>query len=221
MAADMRLSLLISANAQQAKAEIAGARATLDALEKSIAAVGPAAAVSTAPLTQLGRAGRTAMTEVAQAAQVAGAAVGGSALSFDQLRASVDPAFAATQRYAEVQRALASMVDSGETSQRAANIVLEQAASRYMGVATAAERRAQAERAAIITTMMVGQEYASLRAAVDPLWAASQRYEQAVLTLDTAQAAGLISYAELVQDTEVAKVSVVGLGMANGICGHI
>ena len=68
--------------------------------------------------------------------------VAGQAKSFDDLRASVDPAFASQQGYAALQRQLAAMVEIGAASQRAANIVLEQAASKYMGVETAAQRAA-------------------------------------------------------------------------------
>ncbi|MER5174010.1 hypothetical protein [Thioclava kandeliae] len=122
-----------------------------------------------------------------------------AARSFDQLRASIDPAFAASQRYADVQRQVAGFVESGVASQRAANQVLEQAAARYLGVATASDRAAQATRAgeaaqaeAARTAASAARSYESLRVSVDPLYASSQRYKQAVEVLNAAQAAGVV-----------------------------
>ncbi|WP_406870099.1 hypothetical protein ABEB22_08805 [Thioclava sp. 'Guangxiensis'] len=122
-----------------------------------------------------------------------------AARSFDQLRASIDPAFAASQRYGEIQRQVAGFVESGVASQRAANQVLEQAAAKYLGVASASDRAAQAARAgeaaqaeAARTAQNAARSYESLRASVDPLYASSQRYRQAVEVLNAAQAAGVI-----------------------------
>ncbi|MER5173909.1 hypothetical protein [Thioclava kandeliae] len=122
-----------------------------------------------------------------------------AARSFDQLRASIDPAFAASQRYADVQRQVAGFVDSGVASQRAANQVLEQAAAKYLGVASVSDRAAQAARAgeaaqaeAARTAQNAARSYESLRASVDPLFASSQRYRQAVEVLNAAQAAGVV-----------------------------
>ncbi|WP_339109271.1 hypothetical protein [Thioclava sp. GXIMD4216] len=124
---------------------------------------------------------------------------GKAARSFDQLRASIDPAFAASQRYADIQRQVAGFVESGVASQRAANQVLEQAAAKYLGVATAADRAAQAVRAGEAaqaeqarSAANAARAYESLRASVDPLYASSQRYKQAVEVLNAAQAAGVI-----------------------------
>lgn len=121
------------------------------------------------------------------------AAGNAQAKTFEALRASIDPAYAASMRYKEVQQQLAAMVSSGEASQRAANIVLEQAASRYMGVATASERAAEAERKAALSTAASKQNYEQLRASLDPLYATSKKFEAAIETLNAAQKAGVIS----------------------------
>ncbi|WP_406870268.1 hypothetical protein ABEB22_10800 [Thioclava sp. 'Guangxiensis'] len=122
-----------------------------------------------------------------------------AARSFDQLRASIDPAFAASQRYADIQRQVAGFVESGVASQRAANQVLEQAAAKYLGVASASDRAAQAARAgeaaqaeAARTAQNAARSYESLRASVDPLFASSQRCKRAVEVLNAAQAAGVV-----------------------------
>ncbi|ULB10739.1 hypothetical protein ORIO_12580 [Cereibacter azotoformans] len=129
---------------------------------------------------------------MARAFEVAKGAAMGGARSFEELRASIDPTFAATQRYAAIQRELAGMVESGAASQRAANMVLEQAAAKYMGVETAAARTARAQREGTAAIESAARGYTALRAQVDPLYAASKRYEQALETLNAAQAAGVI-----------------------------
>nr|WP_111300358.1 hypothetical protein [Paracoccus saliphilus] len=119
------------------------------------------------------------------------------ARSFEDLRRAIDPAYAASQRFAEVQRELAAVVASGEASQRAANIVLEQAASRYMGVATAAERAEQVQREQAQAVAAATGNYQALRAALDPVYASSKRYEQAQETLTAAVKQGVISQQEM------------------------
>ncbi len=130
---------------------------------------------------------------MARAFDAAKQAAGGSVRSFDELRASIDPSFAATQKYAAIQRELAGMVESGAASQRAANLVLEQAAAKYMGVETAAEQTARAQRASVAAVDEAARGYAALRSQLDPLYAASRRYEQAQETLAAAVRAGVVS----------------------------
>jgi len=134
------------------------------------------------------------------------------AKTFDQLRASIDPAYATTMRFKEVQQQLAAMVSSGEASQRAANIVLEQAASRYMGVSTAAERVAEAERQAAQASATASQNYEALRASVDPLFATSKRYEAALETLTAAQKSGAISDSERTRTLQLVEARLIGAG---------
>ncbi|RLL60564.1 hypothetical protein DYS74_18380, partial [Sinirhodobacter hankyongi] len=105
--------------------------------------------------------------------------VAGSGTAFDRLRASLDPAFAASQRYRQIQQDLAAMVERGDATQRAANIALEQAASRYMGVATAAERAEQVQREQAAAVALSTGQYEALRASLDPVYASSKRYEAA------------------------------------------
>ncbi|MFC3180450.1 hypothetical protein [Cypionkella sinensis] len=137
--------------------------------------------------------------------------VAGQARSFDQLRSSVDPAYASAQSYAAVQRQLAGMVELGTVSQRAANIVLEQAAAKYMGVETAAQRaaRAQLENASAVETATRG--YTSLRTQLDPVFAASKQYEAAQERLNAAVKAGVISQGEANRVLGMAEAKYLGL----------
>lgn len=129
--------------------------------------------------------------------------------TFDQLRRTIDPAYAASQRYAEIQRELASMVNRGEASQRSANMVLEQAASRYMGVATAAERAEQAQREQAAVVARLTGDYQTLRATLDPVYAASKRYEQSIETLNAALRDGVISNAQYQRSVQLLDQTMV------------
>lgn len=142
--------------------------------------------------------------------------------SYDELRASVDPAFAATQAYASVQRELAAMVASGGATQSQANLVLEQAASKYMGVSTAAQVAAQAERDRVQAVAAANQaqaealqrtttSYQSLRASIDPLYAASMRYANSLQILDAALQAGIISQQQFTDMNQRAAASMLTL----------
>jgi hypothetical protein len=116
--------------------------------------------------------------------------------AFEQLRASIDPAYAATQRYAQLQRQISGYVDAGVASQRTANMMLEQAAAKYLGVATAAQRAEVAQREAAQSIALATGNYQSLRASIDPVYAASKRYEQAQEAVNAALAAGVIKQEE-------------------------
>lgn len=143
-------------------------------------------------------------------------AVGGQARSFEELRASVDPAYAAQQRYAQIQRDVAAMVASGEASQRSANIVLQQAAVRYMGVETAAQVAARAQREHAQTVEAATRSYAALRSAVDPIYAASKRYEAAQEQLNAAVRAGVITQSEMNRVLALTANQHLGLATAQG-----
>lgn len=137
--------------------------------------------------------------------------VAGSGAAFDRLRASIDPAFAATQRYRQIQQDLAAMVERGDATQRAANIALEQAASRYMGVATAAERAKQAEQEHASAVALSTGQYEALRASLDPVYAASKRYEAAQQSMKAAVQNGAITQAQANQVLGLAEKRMQGL----------
>jgi hypothetical protein len=131
--------------------------------------------------------------------------------AFDQLRASIDPAFAASQRFGDMQRQIAAFVDQGVVSQRTANTVLEQAASRFMGVATAAERAEQAQRQQAQAVAQASSSYQSLRASIDPVYASSKRYESAIETADAALKAKVITEQEHARVLQMAQQRYLSL----------
>lgn len=120
-----------------------------------------------------------------------------SGRTFEDLRRQIDPAYAASQRFAEVQGDLARMVIDGTAAQTQANAVLEIARSRYLGIATSAEAAEQAQREQAQAVALATGNYQALRAAVDPVYAASKRYEQAQTTLTAAVKEGVISQQEM------------------------
>lgn len=161
----------------------------------------------------------------------------GGARSFEELRAAVDPTYAAMQKYRALQQQLTGYVEAGEASQRAANIVMEQAARLYLGVETSAERAARAQReqaqAASASAQQAAQAQAeqartvamltgnfqSLRASLDPLYAASKRYESAIETADAALKAKIITEGEHVRVLQLAQMQLQGITPAAGAAG--
>ncbi|GGO26652.1 hypothetical protein GCM10010991_07520 [Gemmobacter aquaticus] len=152
--------------------------------------------------------------EISRALDGSKASARSQAAAFEHLRASIDPAYAATQRYAQLQRQISGYVDAGVTSQRTANMVLEQAASKYMGVATSAERAQAAQREQAQSTMLAKQSYDALRTSLDPLYASSKRYEQAQETLTAAVAAGIIKQEEAARVLQMANQRYLSVGPA-------
>jgi len=140
--------------------------------------------------------------------------VAGSGAAFERLRASIDPAYAATLRYRQIQQDLAAMVERGDASQRAANIALEQAASRYMGVATAAERAEQAQREQAAATAQSTAQYEALRASLDPVYASSKRYEAAQEAMTAAVKTGAITQTQANQVLDLAAQKMLGIAPA-------
>lgn len=144
------------------------------------------------------------------AMQAASNGPGGNA--FDALRASVDPAFASMKRYQAIQAEVAGVVERGEASQAAANIVLEQAAARYMGVATAADRAEAAQRQTAAASQAEAAEVAALtarftglRASVDPAYASLLRFVDAERLTQAAVRAGAASQEEAAQVLDMLK----------------
>lgn len=148
------------------------------------------------------------MAQMARSAAQSGQA---SARTFDQLRASIDPAFAATQRYQQVQHELWQMVANGNVTWEQASGVLETAASRYMGVATAAERAAQAQQEAAAAVATGKAAYDSLRASVDPLFAASKRYEAALEAMNAAVKSGAITQQQANQVMQMTEAQLLAV----------
>jgi hypothetical protein len=137
--------------------------------------------------------------------------------AFDALRASVDPAWASSQKFADVQKQVAAAVEAGYTNQSVANSVLEAAASRYMGVATAAERAKQAEEQANAKASGLAaqrSQFDQLRASIDPLYASSMRYETALNQIQAAQTAGIVGEREAAMVADMAATRYLGVGTA-------
>lgn len=209
--ADQSMRFLIDANSDQAIAQIKKA-------VQAVFGLGNATLTVNREASEAYRQTQAAASALAGAASAAGARLAGAnrgaTTSFDELRASLDQSFAGAQRFRDIQIQVAAAVERGEASQQAANIVLEQAAKKYMGTATAAERAAASAREAAqaAEALRVSQEtaanataaaaarvraaYEGQRAALDPLFASSQRYQQVVTSVSAALEAQVIDQAE-------------------------
>ncbi len=162
---------------------------------------------------------RTMGTQVSQAVSGAVSATRQNSSAFDALRASIDPAFAASQKYAALQRQLAGYVEQGSVTQRQANLLLDQAASRYLGVATAAERAAMAQAEQTRAVASAKASYQSLRASIDPVYASSKRYEAGLETLNAALAQNLIGEREHARALQLLDAQLAGTGRQMGAAG--
>jgi hypothetical protein len=228
---DLNLALRLTAEATQA---LAG----LKAVQGAVKATGAEARGAVVPTRELDAALVEAGTKGKAAIVAATVSVGqltrsltevakvdpGEAIraSFDALRASVDPAFAAAQRYRDIQISLAEMVASGAVRQSSANIVLEQAQSRYLGVATAAERLAAAEAEQTAATAASAAGLQDLIAQFDPLYANSVRYEQAIARITAALEAEAISEAQANRLRTNAGQQLLGFsGAAGKVAGEV
>lgn len=139
---------------------------------------------------------RKQLSDYDAALQSVSKAIGGQVASFDDLRRAVDPAYAAQQKWTEIQKVSAAAVAAGEASQREANIVLQEAARRYMGVVPAAEAAAEAQRKNADQQKALRAAYEATRASLDPLYASSKRYEQIETELNAALRAGVVTQRE-------------------------
>ncbi|MFV1530617.1 hypothetical protein [Phaeobacter sp. JH209A] len=135
-----------------------------------------------------------------------------NAQSFDNLRASLDPVFAASKRYEAVVEQVENAVQSGVTSQSTANRVLDQAAQKYLGLGSVAEQAAAAQKKIAAETAAAAGSYRQLRASVDPAFAAAERYKAAIETLSAAQRAGVISDKERAATLQMLKDQMQGVG---------
>ena len=85
-----------------------------------------------------GRSGQALTKSAAASAQVFERAIQKETRAFQQLKASVDPAYAAQRRYEAAVRQVEAAVRMGAVSQKEANAVLAQAKAAHLGAATAA-----------------------------------------------------------------------------------
>lgn len=85
-----------------------------------------------------GRSGQALTKSAAASAQVFERAIQKESRAFQQLKASVDPAYAAQRRYEAAVRQVEAAVRMGAVSQKEANAVLAQAKAAHLGAATAA-----------------------------------------------------------------------------------
>jgi hypothetical protein len=139
-----------------------------------------------------------------------------------QLRASIDPMFAAQQRFdLEMERAerlfAANAISAREyaAAQQAARTSLYQHAQVVTGAAASLAQLAERERAAAAAAreaaaaqQRLASEAVQLRSAIDPMYAAQQRFDAEMVRADTLLAQGVISQREYAQAVQLARNSL-------------
>jgi len=121
------------------------------------------------------------------------------------LRASIDPMFAAQQRFDQEMIRAETLLRAGAISQRdyatasdLARTALNQQAMQLSGSAAAATR-------AIVVQQQLTNETQQLRAALDPMFSAQQRFDQELDRADRLLAAGAISTREYASALQMAR----------------
>lgn len=139
-----------------------------------------------------------------------------------QLRASIDPMFAAQQRFdLEMERAerlfAANAISAREyaAAQQAARTSLYQHAQVVTGAAASLAQLAERERAAAAAAreaaaaqQRLASEAVQLRSAIDPMYAAQQRFDSEMVRADMLLAQGVISQREYAQAVQLARNSL-------------
>ncbi|SMP32195.1 phage tail length tape measure family protein [Shimia sagamensis] len=136
------------------------------------------------------------------------------AQAFDRVRASVDPVFAASKQYEAAVDDVKASVRSGIASQSEANRVIDQAAQKYLGLVPVSEQAARAQEKAAKAAQTARSTYEQSRASLDPLYAASKRYEAVLRQTKAALASKAISQAEANQLLALAESQYLGTGAA-------
>lgn len=175
-----------------------GMGASTTATMDKMAAAANSGGAAMRQMATAGAAAGAAMASMARDSNVATAAIERGKLEFDALRASLDPSFAAAERFRQVQTQVAAAVANGSTSQQVANTVLEQARAKYMGVMTAAERDAAAQNAAANAAREEATALAATKtrldqyaAAADPVYRLQLKIAEGEKLIAEAKAAGL------------------------------
>ncbi|WP_373354068.1 hypothetical protein [Pseudoroseicyclus sp. CXY001] len=147
-----------------------------------------------------------ASKSAADSASVLAAALDREEAEIEALRMALDPTYASTKRYEAAVTSLEQAVARGRLSQAEANELISTAAVKYGQVEQAS--KSAADSAAVFTQNIENQarEYASLRASLDPTFAAQQRYADAVRTTRAAVELGEVSQAEANATLALAKL---------------
>lgn len=217
MSGDMRVGMLIQANARQAIGEVQALREAQGQLAQGVSAAGRAASGATPAIAGVGAASRASAQQI-----IAAVGASGELATVQQIvRAAINPLVG---EYNELHRAMADITmaeDLGAISAREAALAMdgltrkaneivaamEAAGTAIDGTAVAAARQdtavqqlinrqvglGGATEEAIADQLRHGQVLDQLRAQYDPLFAASRRYELELHEIAEAERLGAIS----------------------------
>jgi hypothetical protein len=147
-----------------------------------------------------------------ESARAMEAALQKEAASYDDLQASLDPAYAAQRRFKEITEQTERAVRSGITTQERANDMLARARQQVLGEQGAKSAR---DSAAIFEKEIhkEAQAFQQLKASVDPAYAAQRRYEAAVRRVEAAVRMGAVSQSDA--NAVLAQAKAAHLGAAS------
>lgn len=136
----------------------------------------------------------------------------------DKLRRAIDPAYASAKQFEGAVKTLDAALKSGTITQAEYGRMIEQAQAKFQNFAKVQDQVAKSaqESAAVFKAEAAALE--GLRAAIDPVFAASKRYEAAVEQLDAALRAGMVT--EQQHALMVSKAGAAYLGTQQAVTRH-
>ena len=161
-----RASLLVTADAAQAKGEL---RATAAETAKT-----------TAAMREMGASGDAASAAVTKSVAALQAQAARSAASFHELRAALDPAYRGATQYASAVDVVTAAVRDGSATQAQANAVLGAAEAQFLGLSVAQQAAAAQSAAHQAATAQMVNTFAGIPAAFASAEASARAFEAAI-----------------------------------------
>lgn len=206
MAGDMRVSLLLEANAAQARAEVAGVRKELTGLSDDAIAAGRAGAASAEGTARAAQAQAEWGSIVQMARAELQPMVGeyyGLVAAIQQVATAEEMGALTAQEAARAQDLLARQANELMARMQAAGVTVDGTTAALQRHETAVQQLiaqntglSRATEGTIADTLRHGLALDDLRAKYNPLFAASRQYEQQLLDIAEAERLGAISAME-------------------------
>lgn len=133
---------------------------------------------------------------------------------YERLRASVDSVFAASKKYEAGLTSLNTLLAAGDITQQQYDATLSRLSNKLLQVKTGTDSLAAATANAKRQQDQAITAYERLRSSIDPVFAASKRYEAALETLDDALRRNIITQQQYNTLNAQAANSMLGLGGA-------
>lgn len=163
---------------------------------------------------------KNAVDQAAAAESKAASARAQAQTQYERLRASVDKVFASSKQYEAGLNSLNTLLAAGDITQKQYDTTLGMLATKLLQVKTNTDSLAASTASAKRQQDQALRAYEQTRAAIDPMFAASKRYEAALENLNEALRRNIISQQQYNALSDQAANAHLGLaGAANATAG--